>query len=97
MEWKKYFRHLDLRNRACSERHFSRQLDKSGKENSVYQGRSAVVVSDRTPFIFEFYIEKQRIPSEVYQWESGRQQLQGQAVLQMGQQPIIAELQYCVC
>ncbi|XP_067016289.1 uncharacterized protein [Acropora muricata] len=56
----KYFRHLDLRSRACSERHFSRQLDKSEMENSVYQGRSAAVVSDKTPFIFEFHIEKQR-------------------------------------
>lgn len=60
MEWKKYFRHLDLRKRTCSERHFSRRLDKSGKENSVYQGRSAVVVSDRTPFIFEFSIEQHK-------------------------------------
>ena len=66
MEWKKYFRHLHLRNRACSERHFSRQLNKSGKENSVYHGRSAAVVSDRTPFIFEFHIEKQRVSDKFY-------------------------------
>ena len=45
--------------------------------------------------MYMLYLLFPKIPSEVYQWESGRQQLQGQAVLQMGQQPIIAVSLVC--
>ena len=41
------------------------------------------------------YLLLSKIPSDVYQWEFGRQQLQGQAVLQMDQQPIIAVSLVC--
>ena len=56
------------KNRTSSKRHFCRRLDIGGKENSVYQGRSAsaVVVSHRTPFIFELHIEKQRVSDTFY-------------------------------
>ena len=45
--------------------------------------------------MYMLYLLLSKIPLEVYQWESGRQQLQGQAVLQMGQQPIIAVSLVC--
>ena len=46
-------------------------------------------------FMYMLYLLLSKIPSEVYQWESGRQELQGQAVLQMGQQPIIGVSLVC--
>ena len=45
--------------------------------------------------MYMLYLLLSKIPSKVYHWESGRQQLQGQAVLQMGQQPIIAVSLVC--
>ena len=45
--------------------------------------------------MYMLYMLLSKIPSKVYQWESGRQQLQGQAVLQMDQQPIIAVSLVC--
>jgi len=47
-------------------RYVGTEPDKNGKENSAYQGRSAAVVSDRTPFIFKFHIEKQRVSDTFY-------------------------------
>ena len=45
--------------------------------------------------MYMLYLLLSKIPSEVYQWESGRQQLQELAVFQMGQQPIIAVSLVC--
>ena len=40
--------------------------------------------------MYTLYLLLSKIPAEVYQCVSGREQLQGQAVLQMGRQPTIA-------
>ena len=47
-------------------RHFSRQPDTSGKLASMYKGRSAVVVSPRTPFILDYNLKNQKVTVTFY-------------------------------
>lgn len=47
-------------------RHFSGQPDKNGKMRSVYKGRSAVAISQTTPFCFDYNLINQKVTVTFY-------------------------------
>ena len=47
-------------------RHFSGQPDKNSKMRSVYKGRSAVAISQTTPFCFDYNLINQKITVTFY-------------------------------
>jgi len=47
-------------------RHFRRQPNEKGKMSSSYKGRSAIVVSNTTPFIFDYNFKKQKVTVTFY-------------------------------
>ena len=47
-------------------RHFSRQPDKNAKMRSVYKGRSAVAISQTTPFCFDYNLINQKVTVTFY-------------------------------
>ncbi|CAH3178107.1 unnamed protein product [Porites evermanni] len=47
-------------------RHFSRQPDKNGEMRTVYKGRSAVAISQTTPFCFDCNLKNQKVTFTFY-------------------------------
>ena len=47
-------------------RHFSRQPDNNGTMRSVYKGRSAVAISQTTPFCFDYNLKNQKVTVTFY-------------------------------
>lgn len=47
-------------------RHFCKQPNENGKMRSTYKGRSAVVVGNSTPFVFDFNLKKQKVTVTFY-------------------------------
>ena len=47
-------------------RHFSRQPDKNAKMRSVYKGRSAVAISQTTPFCFDYNLKNRKVTVTFY-------------------------------
>ena len=47
-------------------RHFSRQPDKNANMRSVYKGRSAVAISQTTPFCFDYNLKNRKVTVTFY-------------------------------